>query len=181
MTAVFVIGAIVGVGVFYVVVPIIASAYRRFRGTRVVTCPETRDSAAVEVDSRHAALTALLGGTELRLQDCSRWPDRQSCGQDCLRQIELAPEECLVRTILTKWYRERGCALCGVPFEGIEAWGHRTALLTPSGNTIEWSTVRSEKLRAVLATCQPVCWNCHVAESFRQQRPELVIERRLLH
>lgn len=181
MTAAFVLGAIVGVGMLYVVVPVVASAYRRFRGTRVVTCPETRDGAAVEVDARHAALTAALGGTELRLQDCSRWPERESCGQECLRQIEVAPEDCLVRTILTKWYHERVCALCGAPFEGIDSWSHRTALLTPDGNTIEWSAVRSEKLPAVLATYKPVCWNCHVAESFRLQHPELVTERRLLH
>ena len=181
MTALFVVGAIVSVGVLYVLLPVVVGAYRTFRGTRLVTCPETQESAAVEVDARRAALMAALGGTELRLQDCSRWPERQACGQECLQQIEAAPDECLVRTILSRWYGEQVCALCGAPFEAIESWGHRTALLAPGGQTIEWSAVRSEKLTAVLATHQPVCWNCHVAESFRQQHPELVTERPSLH
>ena len=33
-------------------------AYLRYRGTRVVTCPVTGDTVAVEVDATHAAVTA---------------------------------------------------------------------------------------------------------------------------
>ncbi len=173
---VILVGAIL-VATLGVVLVLIGKLYRRFRGTRLVTCPETQQTAAVEVDAWRAALTTPFTGTELRLQDCSRWPEREDCGQECLRQIEVAPEDCLVRTILTKWYHEQPCALCETRFETIGAWGHRTALLSPDGKTMEWSEVRSEKLPEVLATSKPVCWNCHVAESFRRQHPELVIDR----
>ncbi len=171
------IGAIVAAAAVGVVAVMVGRSYRKVRGTRLVTCPETQETAAVEVDAWRAALTAILKGGELRLEDCSRWPERENCGQECLRQIEVAPEDCLVRTILTKWYHDQPCALCGASFATIAAWGHRTALLSPTGQTLEWSAVQSEKLPEVLATHKPVCWNCHVAESFRRQHPELVVDR----
>ena len=181
MTPLIVIGAIVAVGAIYVVLPVFLDAYRRFRGTRLVTCPETQHTAAVEVDARHAAIGAAVGTSQLRLRECSRWPEREDCGQECLRQIEVAPEDCLVRTMLTTWYRDKSCALCSAPFEAVESWGHRTALRGPDGRTMEWSEVPADTLPEVLASHQPVCWNCHVAESFRRQHPELVIDRPSLH
>ena len=65
--------------------------YQKFRGTRVITCPETGCPAAVEVDRKHAAATTFLRErqTELRLASCSRWPEREGCGQECLAQIDV--------------------------------------------------------------------------------------------
>ena len=80
-------------------------AYRRFRGTRVITCPETGCAAAVEVDKGHAAATYAIGEPDLRLTSCSRWPEREGCGQECLSQIEASPEGCLVRNMLIEWYQ----------------------------------------------------------------------------
>ena len=88
----------------------------KFRGKRVVTCPDTNATAGVEVDALHAALTApFAGGAELRLKACSRWPEREPCGQECLVQIEAAPEECSVRHMLAAFYAGASCALCGAP------------------------------------------------------------------
>ena len=50
-------------------------AYFKFRGVRVVTCPETAKSAAVEVDAQHAALKGVIGKLNLQLKSCSRWPE----------------------------------------------------------------------------------------------------------
>ena len=36
-----------------------------------------------------------------------------------------------------------------------------------------------EQLPEIFATHQPVCWNCHIAESFRRLHPELVTDRPL--
>ena len=48
-------------------------SYYRFRGTRLVTCPDTKRSAAVELDAAYLGLTSALGmSTRLRLEDCSR-------------------------------------------------------------------------------------------------------------
>jgi hypothetical protein len=67
--------------------------YFRFRGTRLVTCPETRKAAVVEVAARSMGMQAILNEPCLRLSECSRWPMRGGCGQDCLRQIEAHPSE----------------------------------------------------------------------------------------
>lgn len=104
---------------------VLARNYWRFRDKRVITCPETRAPAAVELDARHAAATATLGESDLRLQSCSRWPERQDCGQQCLAQIEEAPEECLVRTILAHWYAGSTCVLCGRAIGAIQWTEHK--------------------------------------------------------
>src|SRR5579864_6791150 len=55
---------------------LIVGAYRKFRGKRIVTCPETGTPATVELDGGHAALTAVFGEPSLRLKACSRWPEK---------------------------------------------------------------------------------------------------------
>lgn len=72
-------------GLVYVVLPVVIDAYRRFAGTKMPTCPETRAIAAVELDAKHAALTAAVGIPELRVKNCSRWPEHRDCGQECIR------------------------------------------------------------------------------------------------
>jgi hypothetical protein len=67
--------------------------YFRFRGTRLLTCPETHEAAVVEVAAKSMAMQAILDDPCLRLSDCSRWPMRKDCGQDCLRQLEVHPSE----------------------------------------------------------------------------------------
>jgi len=71
-------------------------AYFAYRGKRLITCPETQAPAAVDVAAGEAAVGAFLTEPTLRLRDCSRWPERQDCGQECLQQIEVDPENCLV-------------------------------------------------------------------------------------
>ena len=34
-----------------------------------------------------------------------------------------------------------------------------------------------EKLPAIPAVYRPVCWTCHVGETFRREHPELVVDR----
>jgi hypothetical protein len=164
------------VAVFFVLRAAV-SAYLEFRGKRVVTCPETKAPAAVEVDATQAAFTAVLGEPELRLKDCSRWPERQNCGQECLKQIEAAPAACLVRTMLAQWYEGKTCVYCGRPFGEINWLDHKPALMNPQRVTIEWPEIRPEEIPAALATHLPVCWNCHLTESFRREHPELILER----
>jgi hypothetical protein len=151
--------------------------YRRFRGTRVITCPETGRAAAVEIDKRHAAATFAMGEQELRLTSCSRWPEKEGCGQDCLSQIEASPEGCLARSMLVEWYRDTTCVYCREEIPEIRWSDNKPALLTPDGKTIGWAEVRPEDLPTVFATHQRVCWNCHIAQSFRAQFPDRAVER----
>ena len=83
---------LVGLGAPYVFGRRLAAAWLTYRGRRVVVCPENRELVAVEVDARHAALTASQGRIDLRLDTCTRWPEKLGCGQECLGQIESAPE-----------------------------------------------------------------------------------------
>lgn len=149
----------------------------RLRGKRLVTCPETREPAAVDLDLKYAVIGSAFGKPHLRLADCSRWPERQHCGQECLMQLEESPQGCLVRNIVGDWYRGKSCVHCGTAFGEIHWHDHRPALRSPEGVTVQWTEVRPETLPTVLARFGPVCWNCHVAESFRRQHPDLVIER----
>lgn len=152
--------------------------WNRFRGTRVITCPENLQPAAVKVNAvRAAQWSALSGDTPLRLSACSRWPEKEGCGQECLAQVEASPEACLVRTIVTRWYDGKSCAFCHQAI-GEVVWHERPpALRAPDGTTKEWNEVREEDLPNVFATHAPTCWACHIRESFRHDHPELVIER----
>jgi len=60
--------------------------FRQYSGSRLVACPENQQAAAVSIDARHAAATGLNGCPDLRLCDCTRWPERVNCNQACLSQ-----------------------------------------------------------------------------------------------
>lgn len=151
-------------------------AYKLYGGIRVMACPESGQTAAMEVDALHAALTAALGRPRLRLRSCSRWPERRDCGSDCVKSFELAPEEGLARTILTRWYRERSCVFCGNPFGEIQWSEFEPGLVSRDGRTFECSEVPVEILPDVLATHKPVCWSCHVVETFRRANPDVFVD-----
>jgi len=161
----------------YFVVPFVVGTFIRYRGKRVITCPETRKPAAIKVDAAHAAFTAAVSQPELRLKSCSRWPDRDDCGQECLLQVELSPEDCLVRNILTNWYSGKHCVSCGKRIGEIHWLERKPALLSPDGKTVEWSEVPAEQIPGVLATHFPVCWDCHITETFCREYPEIVVDR----
>ena len=167
------------VGVYFSVMAL--RNYRKFRGERVIICPETKRPAAVDLDLGHVALTGLGGVPDLRLSDCSRWPEREDCGQECLRQIEQAPENCLVRNLVVKWCSGKTCAVCGHDLGSVESWGKQIALLAPDGNTREWGGVAAEQLPDLFNTHKPICWNCHIAEQFRRQNPDMVTDRASHH
>jgi hypothetical protein len=153
-------------------------AYLKLRGKRLVTCPETQKPAAVDLDAGRLARNAAFRTVQLRLSECSRWPERQGCGQECLRQIEAAPEGCLVRRIVTDWYSDKTCVICGKPVDVAEQWvGHVPALLRPDKMTVYWDQIAPEQLREVFLTHAPVCWSCHIAETFRHEHPDLVVDR----
>jgi hypothetical protein len=148
-----------------------------YRGQRVVTCPESQKPVGVVVDAVHAAVTSVTGQPQLRLTECSRWPERAGCGQPCLGQIAVAPEDCLVRNILSKWYEGKTCACCGRRFEHVEWNAAKPALMKAEGVSADWSQIPAETLRDTLATARPVCFACHTATKMVREHPELVVDR----
>jgi hypothetical protein len=100
MIAMFDLAAVVAIVGLALVVPYLGyrvvrgmRVYSRFRGIRLVTCPETHKAAVVRVAASSMGMQAILDEPRLRLSECSRWPMREGCGQDCLTQIEARPSE----------------------------------------------------------------------------------------
>jgi len=112
----------------------------------------------------------------LTLSECSRWPEREACGQECLAQIQEAPKACLVWTIINRWYQGQNCVYCHKPFGEIHWHEHPPALLNKERKTVQWNEIPAEKLQEALETHRPVCWNCHIAQTFRREHPELVVD-----
>lgn len=154
-------------------------AYFELRGKRLITCPETHKAEAVEVAAGEAAVGAFLSKPTLRLVECSRWPERQDCGQDCLQQVEIDPANCLVWNVVSKWYEGKSCVFCHKQIGPLHHLDHAPALLGPDHKTVEWKELKPQQLPEIMETHRPVCWNCHIAESFRRTHPELVVNREL--
>lgn len=153
-------------------------AFFRYRGKHLITCPETQKAAAVDVAAGEAAIGAFLSETTLRLKECSRWPERQDCGQACLKQIAADPENCLLWNIVSHWYLGRNCVCCHKRFGVLHRLDHAPALMREDHTTIEWDQIRPEQVPEIFSTSKPVCWNCHIAETFRRVHPELVVDRK---
>jgi len=151
--------------------------YLRYRGQRVVKCPETQRPAGVRVAAWQAAERFFTGNPQIRLSECSRWPERAGCGQDCLSQVEADPAKCLVWNIVNEWYAGKSCVYCKKPFGTIHWHDHRPALVNRELKTVQWTEVPVERLLQYLETHWPVCWDCHIAESFRREHSELVTDR----
>lgn len=176
-TAAYIIVTVLIASASYFGIKWLIRAYSRYRGTKIVTCPETGRPAVVEVDALHASLTSTVGPPDIRLNDCWRWPLQERCGQECLTDLDVAPGQCLVSGVLMRWYRDKNCFYCRQAFSEVQWLDHQPALLTPGGVLLSWKDVKVNDLRTVLATHSPVCWNCYIAQSFRVDHPDLVVYR----
>jgi hypothetical protein len=173
LTALIIAGAFVGWGVWFLGRAWLLS--RRLGGDRIVKCPETDRTATVHIDMA-LALTSDGGSSPAPLESCSRWAERGgACEQPCLENAHLP--ETSAAAVVKEWAKGRPCAMCRGAVT--ESWfsGHHIALLEPTGMTREWVDIGADRLPLALATSLPLCWNCHVAETFRRTHPELVIDR----
>jgi hypothetical protein len=155
----------------------VARIYQRYRGERVITCPENHQPAAVHVNALKAARQAFLGRNDVRLDQCSRWPEKQNCGQECLKEVNADPAHCLVWNMVADWYKGKSCAYCQKPFDEMHWHDHHPALLSRERVAKQWNEIPPETLPEVFKTFQPVCWDCYIAETFRQQNPGHVTDR----
>lgn len=146
--------------------------FRKYRGRRVITCPETNDGAAVSVDAVHAAFSG-----ELRLSNCTRWPERAGCQQLCLSQIAESPESCLVRSIVTAWYAGKSCVSCGRPIETISWHEAPPAILKRDGTSCEWKDVPVQDLPRLFKSSYPLCWYCNNIKELERIDPKLITRR----
>jgi len=180
-TTAYLIVAVLVVTALYVGIRHFLRALAPYRGTQIVDCPETEKPVVVEVDSLHAALTTLAGSPDLRLASCTRWPLKSDCGQECLARLDVASDDCLVRSVLAKWYTGKSCVYCGKQFGEVHWIDHKPALQSPDGLLMEWDKVDLQSLPTVLDSHLPVCWDCYIAQSFLKEHPELVVYRPWQH
>jgi hypothetical protein len=160
---------------FFLIVSV--RAWRTYRGVHIIQCPETRKPAAVRVDTGHVARSAVINdASEVRLASCSRWPERAGCDQACVPQIERDPVDTRLDTLLDDIFTNEPCALCGRPISGVPAVGHKPAFRAADGRTIPCDQIAPERIEEILATHRLVCWNCEVAETFRREFPDRVID-----
>jgi len=176
-TAAYLIVILIIASASYFGIKALVRAFSPYRGTRIVTCPETGRPAVVEVDALHASLTSTVGLPDIQLENCWRWPISEQCGQECLTDLDVAPGQCLVSGVLMRWYRGKTCCYCGKPFEELHWTDHKPSLKSPDGLLVRWREVPIENLSTVLQTHLPVCWDCYIAQSFVREHPDLVVYR----
>ena len=171
----YLLGALVLVSVVYAVRQIFV--FHKFTGRMLVICPETGKPAAVKLATWRSLWAAIRGRREMELGECSRWPERQDCPQDCVCQIEEDPKGHQVWTVAAKWFEGKTCVFCGSNIEPFKHLDRRPALLNLEKKTFEWVNLPPEKLPEAFNTCLPVCWKCHIAESFIREHPNLATFR----
>ena len=64
--------------------------HKQYSGTRVVACPENHRQVAVSFDALRAARTILVDNPSLHIANCTRWPERRDCRQECMPEAFLA-------------------------------------------------------------------------------------------
>lgn len=148
-----------------------ARTFLALSGDRVIVCPDNHEPAGVRLQTFKGALRALAGNDPLRVAGCSRWPEKAGCAQDCLREIRAAPDGCLVRARIAAWYEGKRCARCQTDVSPAH-WRHNPpALRAPDGGTCAWRQIAAADIPRVLATHEPVCFDCHVISSLVRQHP----------
>ena len=143
--------------------------YVRYRRPRPVTCPAGSQAAAIQIDARHAAITAVPRPV-LRVAGCTRWPERHNCGQLCLDGVEtdVRPSP-IVR--FARWYSGRRCARCAALFLDLRWVDRPPALMDRVGRILAWYEVPSELLVAADDAFLPICWGCHVVTALHFDEP----------
>lgn len=85
--------AVLAAALLYVLAPVVADTFRRYRSKRMLRCPETGGQAEVGIDASRAAVTSAFGRPHLRAENCSLWPEKEQCKQECLTLPEVEVPE----------------------------------------------------------------------------------------
>jgi hypothetical protein len=82
--------AVIGYFLLALLIPIawsLGNVWRRTRDVQAVTCPGDGEPALLSLDPGHAIRMHLRGDAELRVLECSQWPELGGCARQCLTQI----------------------------------------------------------------------------------------------
>jgi hypothetical protein len=78
--------AIITLAAVFVLLPVVVLTFQRYRKKRVLRCPETKTLAEVDIDAPRAAFSSAFGKPLLKVKNCSLWPKRKGCDEECLKQ-----------------------------------------------------------------------------------------------
>jgi hypothetical protein len=80
--------------------------------------------------------------------------------------------------LLKRFFDGKTCAVCKRPIPPVQRTGMKPGLLNPTTHeTHSWDQIPNVNVAALLETQLPICSSCQVAESFRQQFPDRVVDR----
>jgi len=77
---------ILAMGMLLVVFPVVADVIARYRASKVVTCPETGELVEVRLNAHQTGWAAAFRKAVPRVKNCSLWPRKQGCGEECIKQ-----------------------------------------------------------------------------------------------
>ena len=80
------IAGVASLGAYFVIRPVVADSYRRYRGRKTVICPDTAEIAELELNAGTASAISALGKRWVRVKWCSLWPRRKGCRQECVQE-----------------------------------------------------------------------------------------------
>ncbi|HXK03751.1 MAG TPA: hypothetical protein VMS37_15220 [Verrucomicrobiae bacterium] len=67
---------------------VLGGVWKRAKSPRAVTCPGHGTAESISFDRWYAVRRRAAGEeTEARVAGCTRWPEGQSCGRECLERI----------------------------------------------------------------------------------------------
>jgi hypothetical protein len=82
--------AVIGYFLLALLIPVcwaLLPVWRRSRAARQVNCPAIAGAALIRLDPWYAMRGRVAGRDEFRVRDCSQWPARDKCAQQCLDQL----------------------------------------------------------------------------------------------
>jgi hypothetical protein len=158
--------------VLLVYVGIAIATWRRLRGARVVTCPETRRSAGVSVDLGHAITSAIRERADIRIAACSCWPERTGCDQLCVPQIETGGDTTRATAVAARFFEHHSCAMCLRHIEPLSHGTNQPGFMNPvTREVVPWDEVPAQDLPDAVASHRALCRDCTFAESSRLMEP----------
>jgi hypothetical protein len=143
--------------------------YYENRGRKAVKCPDTGQTADVEIDHSFALKSAMRGQEHSRVQSCSRWPQDGECGQECLVQIDASPEN--LERLFARSLAGSTCAMCTREITPSDWRQARLGVLNQKQQLLELRDMSVDNLQSTLQDSRPLCWTCHQEERVRQVIP----------
>ena len=155
------------------------TTWRRLRGPRVVICPETGCPAGVRVDLGHAIASAIRERMEIRMAECSAWPEREGCDHGCGPALRTAGDSTRTRAIAARGFEDRACAMCSRRIGPLTRGARQPGFMNPvTREVVPWDEVPAEELPGATARHRALCRDCTFAEASPPPAPERAATRR---